>query len=491
MRPESLTVLLFLASSAAGAVDDATAWRGLGSAANPPTITRADAVARARHASFSARRASAHADTVAAQEAEARALFLPTVALGADITMSGPEVKATLIDQDQIDAQALLLSSVGDLVDGAGAGNPDPAARAKAHAQAEALRQAGKDTRAGGPLEITLQPWLVGNASITASVPLFIPRAFPIGDAAAAGTRAARAAADATEAQVGFSAAALYEEARAAQELVAIAGQATATAQLRYDTLAKREEQGASSPLDVERANLDVLEAQRRERQARAGLARVKGALGALMDVDTDFALEPEDASANPPLAGDEAALVARALAARDDVRALRSVLGVADAGVNDAWARFLPSVRLLAQGKGTTNTGGFSPTPWSGALVLSASLPIFDAGESLAALDENERRRGEARLQLAELERTVASQVRGARSEIAERRDVVDASERAAATATRSRARVQALFEQGAVTATDVADAELREASARSEATRARLQEAQAELALAFFVGD
>jgi outer membrane protein len=149
-----------------------------------------------------------------------------------------------------------------------------------------------------------------------------------------------------------------------------------------------------------------------------------------------------------------------------------------------------LPTVNLQGQGNFTSNTSGFVSQPFFGSIAIQASVPIFDGGNTYGLIDEaNAKVKGEL-LKMRQLEEQVASQVRGNVDDIVLKRDSVETSKNVAELAKANQENAERLFELGAATQLDVADANLGAFQANLDQARSELDLQVSRLGLAYTIG-
>jgi outer membrane protein len=151
----------------------------------------------------------------------------------------------------------------------------------------------------------------------------------------------------------------------------------------------------------------------------------------------------------------------------------------------------FLPSVGLTAQGRWTSNTSGFVALPFTGAVILQASVPIYDGGTRYAALKESGSKIREELLKVRQLERKIAGQVRGNIADIAVKRQALITSRQSVELSQKTAENAANLYELGMATSLDVIDANLAVFLAEIDLARAELDLEQARLSLTYILGE
>lgn len=467
--------------------------QGLRPSAAPPSITLEQAFGLAAQRSFDLRIANAGIDEAQARVKQAWSVLFPRVTLSGGYTYSFPSSKFSLGDPAQFRQQALLFNTLADQTAAQAAQIPDPVQQRAALERAEELRATAQEIERSKVTEIEIQPPHSIDGQLQIQVPLFNGRSLPLLQNAYSGVDLTRLATRRARAEIIWGVARAYYQTAAAQRIVAIADKQVESARGHRDLTKERVDAGIVTQLSLQRAELELARADQQRRGAAGALELSKAALGSLIGTVEQFEIvEP------PPVPALEAAsegstndLVARAFAARDDLRVQRESLAIADRNRTDAWMRFLPTLALVGSGRATTNTGGLVSNPFTGSIALQAQVPLFDGGQTLGVLDETDAQRRQQLLRVRQAEEQIEREVRGAVNDLALKRDAVATADRVADLARAQKENVDVLFGEGAATSLDVADAHLGAFSADVEAARARFDLETARLGLAYAVGE
>ncbi len=467
-----------------------TAPLGLKPVAQPSRISLDAAFTQAVQLSWDLRIASARGAEADARLKQAWAGLWPSVSLGADYTYTYPEVTASFSNQDQLDQQALLFNSIADITEGSAAQTPDPLKRRAAQERAQQLRQAATDIQNTNTQEIVIVPAHAATAQVQLSWPILSPRSLPLLQAAYAGVDLSRSGLRVARGQIMFAVARAYFQVVVAKRIVGIANaQLTSTAHHK-EVAHARKDAGYLTDLQFQRAELDLARAEAQVKGATSALSVAKGALGMLIGANDDFDVDEAPVLLAVDQGSDADALVSTALTARDDIALQRSALEIADKFNTEAWTRFLPTVRLVAAGRYTTNTGGFSSEPVTGTLGVQASIPIFDGGMTYAQTLESRAKVTQELLRVRQLEMQVEQEVRGAVNNVAHAKVAMESAQKILDLARAQQDNAARLFDAGAVTAVEVEDANVGAFSAEVDAARAGLDVQIARLSLAHATG-
>jgi outer membrane protein TolC len=474
-----------------GAPQGTTGRLGLRPVEHPPTITLPEAFALAASKSTDLRVAAAQVRAAEASITKAWAVLLPNISIGANYTFNAPEQTARFGSEEQLKQQALLFNSLGDLTAQSAALTPDPVQRQATLERAAELRAAADQLANQKVAEFIIQPAHVLDGNLTFAMPLFSGRALPLLQNAYGAVALTKLSTQQAKAAVLWGVAQAYLQAVATKNIVAIADEQVASARRHHALAEQRATQGMLTALAVERALLDVKKAEQQATQARGAQRMAKAALADLLGRVDDF-----DVETPAPLAGiDEAAgvdaMLARAWQQRLDLRVQKEAVAIAERTRTEAWTRLLPSVQLVAQGRYTTNTAGLITEPITGAVIVQASLPIFDGGMTIGTIREATARLDAEMLRVRQLEQTIDREIRGTLDDVALKQENVETSTAVADLAHKQSANAEELFAQGVATDNDVRDARLAHFAADVDAARARLDLQTSRLGLAYALGE
>lgn len=476
---------------------------GLGQVDVAPVVTLEEALTLASERSFDLRIAR---EKVVQQEAQVRkawSFLLPQVSLGGSYTFNCTFARqdaladcndqtVSFVSEDQLEQQALLFGSLGEIMSQVAELEQDPAKQEELRGQAQQLFATADefDKQKGEIQPIVVQPAHVFGGSLQVSMPVFNGRALPL-------LQNAYSAVDAVELASGQARNALllavtraYYTAATAKKMLAIAEQQRDSATRHRDAVKSRVELEALPPLSLRRAQLDVIRAEQAARQAEAGYRAAVAGIGQLTGLTTYFDVAQPPSGPRIDVAESAEELIARAYSGRPDLRAQKVALQIAERSRTDAWMMFLPSVNLIGQARATSNVSGFIASPVQGALMLTATLPLYDGGARYAALDESASRIREELLKVRQIEDRIQGQVRGNLEQLVLREQALELSREAVAVAREAQDQAQALYEVGAATPLDVSDANLALFLTEADLARAELDLEQAHLGLAYIVG-
>jgi len=335
------------------------------------------------------------------------------------------------------------------------------------------------------PDPIVIQPLHSLTGTVAARLPIVVPSAWFDLAAARDGARGAAAQAEATRLALRAALATTAHLGGAAEEAVQATARAVENAAALAASADRRVKAGTAAPLDGLRARTEQLRRESDLVKARADLARLQLAAGALLGRDTPVRVAvPEGPVAQAPEA--EAA-VAEALAHRPELGAAGAQVDAAEAQVRSAWARLAP--QLSASGSVFAADVPYPTGEKQGwRATVDLTWPLYDGGFRYGKRREAEARATGARaaaeaqrLQVAQEAQDAARDVGVADERLRLAGEQRRLAEEAAATARRS-------YEAGVASSLDVVDANdrlfladvgLAEARARLGAARVALERA------------
>ncbi len=465
------------------------------------TLSLDDALQRVAGSAPDARIALERIVQVEAQLRRTWAALLPTLSTGVAYTQNCTagdkgidcaDRSQNLVDQEQIDQQALLFQSLSDIAGVAAdaAGNPDDEAAFRAQ-QAD-LQQAADDIKKTDTQAVVVQPASQFAGQVSLTLPLLNPRAYPALLSAYDSVDAARLSEQQARQGLALSVVRAYYAAFTAQRLVGASEHQVEATTHQRDAVKARVDASTQPLLSLKRAELELLRARQALAQARSAADNAVAVLGGALGLDQMFVLVEPPAAVLPEsiTSQDAAHLVEQALGQRLELKTQRITLAIAERGTVDAWMQFLPQLGLTATARATSFTQGFVRDPVTGTLTLSATLPLYDGGIRYAAMHESSSRSSEERLRLRQLEDRIAAQVRGNLRDVGVRTEALALAQQSLDVAKDALTQAQALFDAGVGTALDLSDANLAVFVAETDALRAELDLATARLGLRWAVG-
>ncbi|MCA1829809.1 MAG: TolC family protein [Myxococcales bacterium] len=333
-----------------------------------------------------------------------------------------------------------------------------------------------------GPNSITIIAPNTRLGTLQIAQPLLSPQGlFAPGIANAAAEAAARGADEAREQT-------LLAVARAYLNLQGLEGLLNAAREA--ERVALRREQDARAQISAGTAvELALLRAQTETANARVQIANFEGnnqSLWPLLEALTGERVEPLPFGAPqeiPELAQEEAEPWENSYA----VKSAAAAVVAAERSTHLDHFAWLPSVTGIARGN-YNSSGGFAGTTTSYDLILNVNVPIYDRGQRIAQLHEDEARLQEAQAQLASARARARATWDGAKGNLSSAQVALQQATIQAELAAKTQQQVDASYRAGVSTSLDLSDADQRKFLAQSAAAQARteVEVRKAELAVA-----
>jgi outer membrane protein/protease secretion system outer membrane protein len=337
----------------------------------------------------------------------------------------------------------------------------------------------------GTTTSFLIQPVDQLDGSINVAAPLIVPAAYPALEAVKATARAADASYQVSEAQVLLSVAQTYCAAAVSDEVLlarrsnVLVNQATLkNAQVRFSA-------GSVTKVDVDRAELALVQAQQAERSAVFGQQKTYRALGTLIQQPLPFQVVTPNL---PPEAHDERDLD-RALQLRPEFRALQeslqSQIKTADA---NGW-RWSPSLSGFGLAR-KFNYDSFTGKRYAWALGLQLDWVLFDGGNRDAARHLAAAQAEESAARADVLRDSIRDDLADGRSDLETKQQGLSVAERSVELAKETLGLVRVQYEAGTVTQVDLLQAQDALVNSQQALAQAHYDVAAADLALRHAAG-
>jgi outer membrane protein TolC len=468
-----------------------TTLLGLRSSPNPATKSLQDVLDALWKSNTDIQVAQLSIEKSVAQHKQIWALLLPQISISADATWNIPETKATLGSDEQFQQQALLYRSIADVTAQSALLNPDPQAQRRAAEQAEALRSVANELEQQKAQEIVIQPSFVFSGALTFSMPVFQSGLYTALAQTKQAVSISQLAAGATRSQLAFQVAQLYLNIVSTVKMVSIAQEQLKNAQTLQEQIDLKSSLGQTSSLVQKNAAMESIRAKQQLEQAQQGLMNLKATLGNIVGwVDDYNVVDPQLKSVTAPTASTEI-LTEKAWSQRADSRIQQKTLEIAEQQRLDAWMRYLPSVQLVAQARYSSNTSGFSSNPIGAAIILQASIPLWDSGKTHHTIQEQQIVVQQETLKLHALKRTIEQNIRGLLLQQEIKQTALQTNIQSEKLAVEQHQQSLLLLEVGMATPLDVMSAHTALAGAQAEKVRAENDLALSTLMLYLALGD
>jgi outer membrane protein TolC len=445
-----------------------------------PSVARADrpltldeALALARTGSKDLKAARARVEQSRAGIETARVALLPQVAAQGKYTHNYKEVTLDLAAENQA------LFGLADVIK-ATSGN------AVQNGAINAFKQAVAENT---PSSIVIQKAEQLDFSLSATVPLIVPSAYPALTAAKRTLKASEATFDATEAGLLFSTGQAFFAAAGADELVGARRHAIEVAQLTLTNAETRFQAGVVNRVEVTRAQLALVRAQQAAREALDVEAMAYRSLATILQLREPFHVVPGQldrsaADAADPLAAPPDQLVEHALAKRPELIAAERSLQASNAQVSSARWRWAPSLSAFGSLR-AFNYAGFSGDNYSWALGAQLDWTLYDGGARDASRHLAEAQREENAHKLSQLRDTVSDEIYNDRRALETRRAALGTAQESVALSRDTLELVRVQHEAGTATQLDLLTAQDNLVTAEVAVAQARFDLALADLQL------
>jgi OMF family outer membrane factor len=216
------------------------------------------------------------------------------------------------------------------------------------------------------------------DGSLSATVPLVVPSAYPALKAAIALEDASRANDDVTDATVLYTTAQTYYACAGADEVVEARKHAVVLEAKALDNAKARLEAGVVNRVEVTRAELQLVRSRQAVLEAQDAAAQSYRALGTIMNVHDAIRVVGSDEPSAP--AGELDALTAQALRQRPEFPALQKTMYSYDLQRQSNLWKWAPTLSAFGNAR-VFNYAGFSGDKYSWAVGLELDWTIYDGG--------------------------------------------------------------------------------------------------------------
>ncbi len=337
--------------------------------------------------------------------------LLPQIQANANYTQNYPEQTVSFQNQGQIEAQATLYESIGDLMLRAAELEVDEDLKTENEQNAAELLEYADKLRASAAEPVVVQPSNFFNAQVNLALPLFDARAFPLLQNAYTSVQVNQLANEDAKTKILYNVVVAYWNAVLAKSQFDLATESLKRAKTLAIMAQKKVALGAAPSLEKERAQLQVLSAERQVTQSSYNKEIAIGYLGLL--IGSPVAFEVIEPPTTPPVTKDLDYYIDHAKKHRFDLRIQDQNIIMADRDLRASYYSFLPRLQLIGRGSYTDNTRGFMREPYSAAVILQASIPLFEGGSRFATLKEKRAKLLETKLQKQKMTFEIDAEIR------------------------------------------------------------------------------
>lgn len=317
------------------------------------------------------------------------------------------------------------------------------------------------------------------DASISATMPLLAPAAYPALEAVKTGVRSSEASYESSEASVLFSVAQTFYAAAVADEVLVTRHSSIEVDTATLENAKTRFSAGTVTKVDVDRAELALVRAQQAELEARYGQAQAYRALATLIQADAPFKVRVPEAL-SVPANGD----LDTALHLRPELRVLTFSEKASDAQARAYGWRWAPT--LSAFGKANVgNYVGFTGDKYAWSAGLQLDWTLFDGGTRDAQRHLATAQAAEAQARAEVLTDSIRDDLVNNRSLLDTKQQAVQAATRAVSLAQETLDLVRSQYEAGTVTQVDLLQAQDNLVAAEEALAQSHFDVAVADLTL------
>jgi outer membrane protein TolC len=403
---------------------------------------------------------------------QARAALLPTVGVNGRYTYNYPSA--------EFDLNGFSAATVG-LTDTLIATSTPGSAQATA---LQTYRDMLTANTGGGRVTIVKTNQL--DFTATANVPLLVPGAYPVYQAAKLAKQAAAANLAVTETQLLLGAANAFYGAAGADELVSARKNAIAVAQQTVKNAQARLAAGVVNRVEVSRAELAYVRVVQQLAEAEDVRAQAYRSLATLLQLREAFVVRPAERASPATALAD---LQRGALTLRPELRAYELNVEVQRKQRLSGTLRWLPSISAFAR-FGAGNYVGFSGQAYSFAAGAQADWVLYDGGVRGAARKQAASQVRALGLQLAQLRDTINDDIAQAERVLKTKREALETALRSVRLSKETLELVRAQHDAGTATQLDLLQAQDALVNAEVGVAQARFDLAMGQLQLERLAG-
>jgi outer membrane protein TolC len=293
---------------------------------------------------------------------------------------------------------------------------------------------------------IVIQKGEAIDSSLQVAVPLYSPAIFPGLDAAKQSDLVARDTFELTKAQVLFAVATAFYAAAGTDELVSARRHAIEVAQQTLDTASTRLSSGAATRLDVSRAELAVVQAQKDADEASQAQDQAYRALGTLLQLREPFRVA----------SGEVAPSTSAPTMLRPEVKQLQDAIYLHDLEAVTARRRWWPILSAFGIAR-LSNYAGFTGDPYYYGLGVQLDWAIYDGGSRDIQAQQAEVTKRETEIRLKQENDSVQDEIANAKRAVETKTRSVAAAQRSVELSRESLDLVRVRYEAGQATQLDV----------------------------------
>jgi outer membrane protein TolC len=337
----------------------------------------------------------------------------------------------------------------------------------------------------GAARPLLLQPDNQLDLTLSFTTPILAPAAIAALDSVKTGVKASEATFEASEADMLVAVAKAYLAAAVADEVVLARRSSVEVASATVKNAETRYSAGAVTKVDVDRAQLALVNAQQLEREAGYGRGEAYRGLATLIQAEGHFTVKPQISTGPAPNAND----VEMALHLRPEFRAIEASVKASNAEANARAWLWAPTLSAFGNVR-KFNYDNFAQDRHSWAVGGQLDWVIFDGGNRDSQRHLADAKADEARARADVLKDSIRDDMATGQSQLETKRKGVEAADRSVALSREALELVRVQYEAGTSTQLDLLTAQDAVVAAQLGLAQAHFDVAAADLTLRHAAG-
>lgn len=326
----------------------------------------------------------------------------------------------------------------------------------------------------GNVEEIVVQDLWNRSLGFSVNMALFNPRSIPAIKMAYDDTDRTRLQAQMQKNDLLFKVTSTYYQIHSIKELIGVYETNLNTAKEFQKRSEAQKRAGQSTNIDVLRAQIEVMDAERNLENAKDSYEMAKTALAYLIGQEGDF--EIEGPSKVDVETGNVEEVKKQALAKRAEIQAAEITKRIADRGEIEVWMRWLPSFEVTYNWS-WNSAGGFAGENDSWMLIFGAKWSLLEGGSRISEIQKKKSMTRVAENEIENLKLRIREEVDTSFMELKKRKRNLEFGQKQVALAEENHHLVNRQYQVGLVTSLDVVAASSELAAKRINQVIERLE--------------
>jgi outer membrane protein TolC len=335
--------------------------------------------------------------------------------------------------------------------------------------------------------EVVIQEKWGKRFGLTANMPIFNARSIPGIQIAQRNEAATEKSSRHLRHQILFAVASAYYQATATREIIAVSEQSLEVAQAFHKQAVALTSAGQGTSIDVSRAEIEVLDAEKALANARDAHELAIASLHYLTNLPRPFEVGSAPSRREP---GELSEIEARAISGRPDLEASRLRVEMSKKYETEALLGWVPTFDVTYNWS-WASAAGFAGDKDTWMLIFGARWNLFDGGHRIVDLKERRSQTRQAQYAAEALERRIRQEVETAFVNLRRNTRNVEFAARQVELAQKTHHQLTRQYEVGLSTTLDVLTASTNLANKRTNAVIEHLQRDIALLELSRAMGD